>query len=184
MIGWLRMTRIVSFLALVFTALALVPYGAHLFALPNKIGMPEQHYFVAQAAYRGWALLGAVLFPAMALNVALAVLLRGQPGFTAALAACLCMAVTLPVFFAWTYPANVATRELAGGARELAGVAPAMGIFPRRQRGVELRLVLLGRARRAGAARLKGYSFISTCVEVPGPSPVIRTMTSSSLAPS
>jgi hypothetical protein len=31
--------RIVSFLALLFSALALVPYGAHLFALPNKIGM-------------------------------------------------------------------------------------------------------------------------------------------------
>ena len=31
--------RIVSFLALLFSALTLVPYGAHLFALPNKIGI-------------------------------------------------------------------------------------------------------------------------------------------------
>lgn len=41
----------VSFLALVFTALALVPYGAHLFALPNKIGMEQEDYFIAQSVY-------------------------------------------------------------------------------------------------------------------------------------
>ena len=39
---------LVSFLSLVFTALALVPYGAHLFSLPNKIGMTEAQYFIAQ----------------------------------------------------------------------------------------------------------------------------------------
>ena len=32
-------TRIVAFLALVFTALALAPYDVHLFSLPNKIGV-------------------------------------------------------------------------------------------------------------------------------------------------
>ena len=32
-------TRAIGFLAIVFTALAMVPYGAHLFALPTKIGM-------------------------------------------------------------------------------------------------------------------------------------------------
>ena len=75
----------VSFLALVFSALALVPYGAHLFALPNKIGMTQEHYFIAQDAYRGWALLGLILFPAMLINIVLAILLRGQrPAFTLA----------------------------------------------------------------------------------------------------
>jgi hypothetical protein len=104
--------RIVSFLALLFSALALVPYGAHLFALPNKIGMTQEHYFIAQEAYRSWALLGLILFPAMLLNIALAILLRGQrPAFALAVASCLLMAATLAVFFAWTYPANVATQN-------------------------------------------------------------------------
>lgn len=102
----------VQFLALIFTALAMIPYGAHLFALPNKIGMTQEQYFVAQAAYRGWALVGIVLFPAMLLNIVLAYLLRGErPGFAWAVAACVCMAATLPIFFTWTYPGNVATQN-------------------------------------------------------------------------
>ena len=65
-----------QFVALVLTALALVPGGAHLFALPNKIR--ESSYFVAQTIYRGWALLGIVLIAALLANVSLAVLTRAQ----------------------------------------------------------------------------------------------------------
>ena len=106
------MLRIVSFLALVFTALALVPYGAHLFSLPNKIGMTQEHYFIAQRAYDNWALMSLVLFPAMLLNIILAVMLRREgTAFYLAVAGCLCMAATLAIFFAWTYPGNVATKN-------------------------------------------------------------------------
>jgi hypothetical protein len=42
------------------TAPALVPVGAHLFELPNKIGLSEEHYFLVQSIYRGWALFGIV----------------------------------------------------------------------------------------------------------------------------
>jgi hypothetical protein len=31
----------------------LVPSGAHLFALPNKIGLAQDQYFVVQNIYRG-----------------------------------------------------------------------------------------------------------------------------------
>lgn len=104
--------RIVSFFALILTALALVPYAAHLFSLPNKIGMTEQQYFVAQSVYRGWAMLSAILIPAMLVNLALAVMLRGEwPAAAWAAAGCACMAATLPIFFIWTYPANVATEN-------------------------------------------------------------------------
>jgi hypothetical protein len=104
--------RIVSFIAIVFTALALVPYAAHLFSLPNKIGMTEHQYFIAQMVYRNWALMGAILFPAMLINIALAVMLRGaSPAFALAMVGCICMAATLPIFFVWTYPANVATQN-------------------------------------------------------------------------
>jgi hypothetical protein len=117
---------LVSFLSLVFTALALVPYGAHLFSLPNKIGMTEAQYFIAQSIYQGWSLLSVVLIPAMLFNVVLAYLLRGdRPAFYMAAAACVLMAATLAVFFAFTYPANVATQNWT--------VSPAHWVELRRQ---------------------------------------------------
>jgi hypothetical protein len=104
--------RAVSFLALVFTALAMVPYGAHLFALPNKIGMTREQYFIAQSVYNGWAMLGLILIPAMLLNVALAYLLRGEgAAFLLAVGGCICMAATLAIFLIWTQPTNAATRN-------------------------------------------------------------------------
>jgi hypothetical protein len=104
--------RPLQFLAIVFTALALVPAGAHLFALPNKMALAQEQYFVAQSIYRGWALFGFVLIPAMLLNLGLALLLRGRgTPFSLALAAGVCLALVLAVFFIWTYPANQATEN-------------------------------------------------------------------------
>jgi hypothetical protein len=102
--------KIVQFLALAFTALALVPSGAHLFELPGKIGLGAEQYFIVQSVYRGWSLFGIVLFGALIANLALALVLRnrGAP-FVLALFACFCIALTLVVFFIWTYPANQAT---------------------------------------------------------------------------
>lgn len=104
--------KAVQFLALVFTALSLIPGGAHLFSLANKIGMSQPDYFVAQRAYDSWSLMGLILIPAMLLNAALTWLLREhRPGFYLAAAGALCMASTLAIFFAFTYPANVATQN-------------------------------------------------------------------------
>ena len=48
----------------------------------------------------------------MLFNLVLAYLMRGgRPGFVLAVAGCLCMAATLAVFFAFTYPGNVATNN-------------------------------------------------------------------------
>jgi hypothetical protein len=107
-------SRLLRFLAIVLTALALVPAGAHLFELPNKIGLPRDAYFVVQGIYSGWALFGIVLFGALAANLGLAaVSWRRQQRVAArwALAAGLLIALNLVVFFAWTYPANVATEN-------------------------------------------------------------------------
>jgi len=106
------MVRIVAFLALLFTALALVPVGAHLFSLPNKIGMPQEAYFVAQSIYNGWWRMAFILIPAMLLQIAFTYLLRDEQfAFFASLVACACLASTLLVFFAWTQPANAATEN-------------------------------------------------------------------------
>jgi hypothetical protein len=40
--------KTLQFVAMVLTALALVPSGAHLFALPNKIHLRETDYFITQ----------------------------------------------------------------------------------------------------------------------------------------
>jgi len=102
--------KAIQFLALLFTALALVPAGAHLFALPNKIGLAQEQYFIVQNIYRGWALFGAVLLGALIANLLLAIMLRGRVApFVLALVAFICVAVTLAVFFIWIYPANQAT---------------------------------------------------------------------------
>jgi hypothetical protein len=104
--------RVTQFLAIVLTALALVPAGAHLFELPNKIGLAEDAYFVVQNIYRGWALFGIVLFGALAANLGLAIMVRRQRApFWLALLAFLLVAATLVIFFTWTYPANQATSN-------------------------------------------------------------------------
>ena len=102
--------KVVQFLAVLLTALALVPGGAHLLALPNKIGLPQEPYFVVQQIYRGWSLLGIVLIAAVAADLYLAFLMRGlRTPFLLSLAGGLCVAATLIIFVVWTLPANEAT---------------------------------------------------------------------------
>jgi MFS family permease len=97
-----------QFLAIVLTALALLPGGAHLMSLPAKIGMPEDPYFVAQQVYRGWAWAGVVIFLAIFANFAAAFFADGRRRRLFTVAGLL-IAATLALFFLWTYPANMAT---------------------------------------------------------------------------
>lgn len=104
--------RTAQFFALVLTALALIPVGAHIFAYPNKIVMSEANYFIAQRLYDGWAWLGTVMIGAILANAVAAVASRGQMGpFVLAALACLLMLATLAIFFAFTFPANQATAN-------------------------------------------------------------------------
>ena len=104
--------KLLQFVAMVLTALALVPGGAHLFALPNKISLSESDYFIAQSAYHGWALLGIVLIGAAIANFALALLIHAQraPSIFALIGG-LCLVATLVIFFAFIFPANQATNN-------------------------------------------------------------------------
>jgi hypothetical protein len=109
----MTMTKLkgLQFIVVVLLALALVPVGAHLLALPNKIDLPQQDYFIVQAIYLGWALpTGVVLVGAIVASLVLAIMLRGAgPRFWLALAGFVLIASTLVVFFIWTQPANAAT---------------------------------------------------------------------------
>jgi hypothetical protein len=104
------MLKPLQFFALVFTALALVPGGAHLFAVANKLDLARDPYFVAQSVYRGWSWFGVVWFGALSATAALLLELRGErTAFAFAVFALLCLVAMNVVFFVWTYPANLAT---------------------------------------------------------------------------
>ncbi|AJD42635.1 hypothetical protein RGR602_CH03326 [Rhizobium gallicum bv. gallicum R602sp] len=104
--------RIVQFLAIIIGALALIPSGAHLAALPNKIGLPQTAYFTVQGIYYGWAILGLLWPAAMIANALFAFVVRAQnrPFWLAAVAV-LCFLVMLVIFLVWTLPANQATEN-------------------------------------------------------------------------
>lgn len=104
--------RIATAVAVVLTALALVPAAAHLLSLANKIDMPRDEYFVAQGVYRGWAWLGAVLFAAIGADVAAGLIARDrrQDG-RFAFAAAILLALSVAIFFVWTWPTNRATAN-------------------------------------------------------------------------
>ena len=106
--------RLIQFLAIMLTALALVPSGAHLAALPNKMAMEQADYFAAQKIYAGWALFVIVLFGALAANLAHTIAVRrlGR-SFGYALASFLPIAANLAIaiFFVWTFPTNQATNN-------------------------------------------------------------------------
>jgi hypothetical protein len=107
-----RAVRFTGFLAVILTALSLVPGVAHLIELPNKIGLGQQAYFTVQQIYAGWDLFGAVLIAALAANLSFTIMLLklGRP-FGYALAAFLLVAANLAIFFIWTFPANQATSN-------------------------------------------------------------------------
>ena len=101
---------VLHFICLLSTALALVPAGAHVLALPNKINMPKAEYAVAQQLYRGWQLVGLAVITALVSTLALTISLYDQPKpFVAALVACLCVAGTQAIFWTFTFPVNRAT---------------------------------------------------------------------------
>ncbi|MGZ8154715.1 MAG: DUF1772 domain-containing protein [Burkholderiales bacterium] len=101
---------VARFSSLLFAALALAPALAHLLELPNKIGLARDEYLIVQQIYRGWALLGFVVFGALLSTLALALLARRRPReFRTALLAFLCLGGTQVVFWTFTYPTNQAT---------------------------------------------------------------------------
>lgn len=104
--------RTVQFLAIILTALVLVPLGAHLASLPNKINLAAEQYYVVQRSYDGWFLFALVQIPSVIVAFALAFMLRADRlPFRLALLGAVCMAATLAVYFVWVNPANLATNQ-------------------------------------------------------------------------
>lgn len=104
---------ILRFLAVVSTAIILVPSAAHLFELPGKIGLDEKAYFTVQGIYAGWSQFGIPIFAAIFLNAALAFAERRRDAAAArwSLASAVLIALSLVTFFTWVFPGNVATKN-------------------------------------------------------------------------
>jgi hypothetical protein len=100
------------FCSLIFTAFAMAGSLAHVFELPNKITLSAEHYLVVQQIYRGWSLLGIVVFGALISTLVLTVMARRSPKlFRLALAAFLALVGTQIIFWIFTYPANQQTQN-------------------------------------------------------------------------
>jgi hypothetical protein len=107
-----RTTTIVFFVALLASALVLGPALAHVLELPNKIGLPREEYFIVQKAYRGWNQIAWVLGVQVITLAGAAVLARAERRvMMLTVLALACVLAAQGVFWAFTYPANVATNN-------------------------------------------------------------------------
>jgi len=103
--------KLVQLLAIVAAALYLVPTGAHLFELPRKMALSSGEYMTVQQIYAGWELFGIVITVALLATLANTLLVRtDHRAFAGSLAAFLALGATQGVFWAFTYPINVATQ--------------------------------------------------------------------------
>lgn len=104
---------LVSFGAVFFCGLALVPSAAHALELPNKIHLSKDEYFVAQKLYRGWQRVAPIVILALICTGMLVGSAgpAGSPSGAASIIAFLAIAATQGVFWAFTFPANRATQN-------------------------------------------------------------------------
>lgn len=104
--------NVAFFVAVIATGLALGGALAHAFALPNKITMSQEDYFIAQRAYTGWDQLGYVLAAELVGILAVIFLHRRRSGVRSpALVALVCLVAAQIVFWIFTFPANQQTSN-------------------------------------------------------------------------
>jgi hypothetical protein len=101
----------VFFISFASVAISMAAGWAHLLEMPAKLQLSHDDYLTVQQIYRGWALLGVVVFAALGSTVWLAVATYRTPMFVPCLIAACAVGVSLAVFFTFTYPANQATAN-------------------------------------------------------------------------
>jgi hypothetical protein len=99
-------------LAVIAVALVLVPTGAHIFELPNKLGLAPQDYLTVQKIYRGWDLFGFVIAASLLATAAHAYLVRANTeSLRWSLVAFAGIVCTQLLFWTLVYPLNELTRN-------------------------------------------------------------------------
>lgn len=107
-----RAINIAFFVALLASVLMLGPALAHALELPTKIGLPRDEYFIVQKIYRGWSLVSLLLGVQFVSLTIAAYLVRAERHVLAlTLLAIVCVMAAQGLFWAFTYPANVATAN-------------------------------------------------------------------------
>src|SRR5262245_48398485 len=99
--------KVVQLIAIITTALYLVPTGAHLFELPNKMALTPTEYLTVQQIYAGWSLFGFVV--GMALLATPTLVRADRTSFAWSSGALVARAATQGLFWAFTYLVNAAT---------------------------------------------------------------------------
>jgi hypothetical protein len=108
--GMVMTLNVVRFISVMLTAVAMAGGFAHLLELPHKIKLSREDYLTVQQIYRGWALLGIAIVCDLVSTLVLTVMVRESHRiFYLTLTATLCIALSLVVFFMFTYPANQQT---------------------------------------------------------------------------
>lgn len=100
------------FVALFAAAILLGPALAHALALPNKLGLDREEYFIVQQIYSGWNRLSVVLSIEFTGVLAACIIYRKDhkafPFFAAAL---VILVIGQAIFWLVTLPANISTAN-------------------------------------------------------------------------
>ncbi|SDY31943.1 hypothetical protein [Nitrosomonas sp. Nm33] len=121
--------KIASFVALVFTALALGAALAYLYELPNKITLSREDYLTVQQIYRGWALLGIIEFASLFSVLTLAIMVRKSPDFYLDSDRNRVRCGNSGCVLCFYLPSESRYKRLDDSAGKLAGIACAVGVF-------------------------------------------------------
>ena len=105
-------TRALQIAAVLSVAIYLVPLGAHLFEMPAKMQLTPAEYMTVQRIYAGWAWFAILIMAALVLALWHTFLVRGSGApFVYSLLSFLALAATQALFWMFTYPMNVASRN-------------------------------------------------------------------------
>jgi hypothetical protein len=104
--------RIIYFTSLLFTALTLGIYLAHVLSMKNKMSMSGDEYLVAQQIYHGWSYLGIiVVFGLLSLFFQTIVVRHQEAMCNYCRASFLSLSATQAIFWLYTYPVNQQTNN-------------------------------------------------------------------------
>ena len=103
-----------QFIAIVVVAIYLIPEGAHLFEMPNKLRLTPDSYMTVQQIYDGWAFFGVIIVLAVGCTLGCAIVMRRNLlAQRLSLGSCASLVGTQIIFWSFIYPMNALTRNWA-----------------------------------------------------------------------
>jgi hypothetical protein len=105
----IKMKKLIRFIALLFTAITLSALMAHLLEMRIKMQLSKADYQTVQGIYSGWQWLGIFELGAILLTIIWAVFDRKSTVFPFLLSALICFALSIIIFFVFTFPTNQET---------------------------------------------------------------------------